>query len=52
MECFNEIAEDGPKTSYFSMGSKKKGLHMNKVLQNGHKMLVNDTWGVQCDGII
>lgn len=24
---------------------------MNKILQNGYKILVNDTWGLQCDGV-
>jgi hypothetical protein len=25
---------------------------MSKILRNGHKIIVNDTFGVQCDGII
>ena len=43
---FNEICEDGPNTLYYSIGAKKKVSTMSKILRTGHKIIVNDTFGI------
>jgi hypothetical protein len=48
----NEICEDGPNTLYYSIGAKKGNTAMSKILRNGHKIIVNDTFGIQCDGLV
>jgi hypothetical protein len=35
MAHFNEVVEDHPAVGYYSFGSKKKEMHMSKVLRPG-----------------
>ena len=49
---FNEICEDGPNTLYYSIGARKNASTTSKILKNGHKIIVNNTFGIQCDGLV
>jgi hypothetical protein len=49
---FNEICEDAPGVQYFSVGGKKSGSTITKILQNGHNVIVNKVYGIECDGLI
>ena len=52
MQAFNEVCENSDDVDYYSMGAKKGGRVMSKILKDGHDILVRDTFGKQCDGII
>jgi triacylglycerol lipase len=52
IQAFNEVCHDSQSVSYFSIGAKKSGRTMNAMLRDGHDIIVNDTMGVQCDGLV
>ena len=52
LKCFNDICEDIPTVNYYSIGAKKDGKTMSKVLRNGFDLLVGNEFGDQCDGIV
>ena len=52
MAAFNEVCDDRQNVSYYSIGAKKDGRTMNKMLRDGHTIVVDDTMGVQCDGLV
>ena len=52
INSFNQVCEDSPSVSYYSIGAKKNGRIINSMLRDGHNLIVNDTMGVQCDGLV
>lgn len=52
MAAFNEVCEDNQDVDYYSIGAKKGEMIMSKILRDGHKIIVDDTFGRQCDGIV
>ena len=52
MQAFNEVCENSDDVDYYSFGAKKGGRVMSKILKDGHDILVRETFGKQCDGII
>lgn len=49
---FNQVCPNSKSTKYYSIGAKKNGRIMNPMLKDGHTFIVNDTLGVQCDGLV
>lgn len=52
IQCFNEVCPDAKLVDYYSIGAKKSGATMSKMLQNGFEVLVGREWGDQCDGLV
>jgi len=52
IKAFNEVCENHTDVNYYSIGAKKNGRSMNKMLLDGYNIIVNDTMGVQCDGMV
>ena len=52
MAAFNQVCEDSENVKYYSISSKKEALTMNHMLRDGHDIIVNDTMGVYCDGMV
>lgn len=52
LKCFNEVCSDMQGVDYYSIGAKKQGKTMSKILRNGFDVLVGLEWGDQCDGLV
>ena len=52
IEAFNEVCQDSQQVDYYSIGAKKAGRVMSKILKDGHDLLTRETFGRQSDGIL
>jgi hypothetical protein len=52
IEAFNEVCEDARGVDYYSIGAKKGGRVMSQILSDGYDIIVNKTFGEQCDGMV
>jgi hypothetical protein len=48
----NEVCEDSPSVDYFSIGAQKKGRIISYLLRDSADIIVNDQFGIQCDGVV
>jgi triacylglycerol lipase len=52
IQAFNEVCENAEGVDYYSIGAKKGGRVMSPILADGYNIIVNKTFGEQCDGMV
>ena len=52
IKSFNVVCEDNPDVRYYSIGARKNWNSVSFMLRSNHDLIVNDTLGIECDGLV